>query len=346
MAMQSSRCWSSKERVMAALAGQEPDYWPAITPTSVATVESMIATKAYFPAVHLDAHQMASLAAAGHDILGFDTVAPYFSITLEAAALGCSLNWGTLDSMPSITKSPLENLENFRMPPDLLDRPSIKALLEALRLLKKKYGDRVAIVGKVMGPWTLAYHLCGVQNFLLALVLEPDKVKSLLQELLRVPLKLAFAQWEAGADILTWADHATSDLVSASLYTEFLFPLHKKAISALGPERPVILHTCGWALDRLKLFAQTGFTAFHFDSRNPPHEALALTQNKILLIGGVNNPYTLLNGTPEDVQAEITYLWEAGIRLVAPECAVPLRTPNRNLKAIVRTIRKLKGSNL
>lgn len=339
--MESSLSLSSKERVMAALAGEEPDYWPAITPTSVATVESMIATKAYFPAAHLDAYQMACLAAAGHDILGFDTVAPYFSITLEAAALGCSLDWGALDSMPSITQSPLKDLEDFRMPPDLLDKPPIKALLDALRLLKKKYGDRVAIVGKVIGPWTLAYHLCGVQNFLLSLILEPAKVKSFLQELLAVALKVAFAQLEAGADILTWADHATSDLVSAALYAEFLLPLHKKAISILGRERPVILHTCGWALDRLKLFADTGFTGFHFDSRNPPHEALGLAQNKILLIGGLNNPYTLLNGTPEDVQAEITYLWQAGIRLVAPECAVPLRTPNHNLKVIVRTIRKL-----
>ncbi len=40
-----------------------------------------------------------------------------------------------------------------------------------------------------------------------------------------------------------------------------------------------------------------------------------------------------------EVKAEAERLLQAGIQLVAPECAVPLRTPNRNLQAIVRAVR-------
>jgi [methyl-Co(III) methanol-specific corrinoid protein]:coenzyme M methyltransferase len=54
------------------------------------------------------------------------------------------------------------------------------------------------------------------------------------------------------------------------------------------------------------------------------------------LIGNVNNPETLLRGTPASVEAEARYAIEAGVRVIGPECAVPLRTPLENLRAIHR----------
>lgn len=327
------------ERVLAALRGRDVDRLPLITPTSVATVESMTATGAFFPEAHTDPHKMAALAATGHELLGFDTVAPYFSILLEAAALGCTVDWNPVDAMPAIKNNPLQKWDEWRLPPNFLDRQPIKALLTAISLLKKRYGHRVAVVGKVIGPWTLAYHLCGVQNFLLGLVLEPEAVRDLLGRLVAVPLLLAAAEVEAGADVLTWADHATGDLVSATAYREFLLPLHQRAVKALPADVPVILHTCGRVTDRLGYFTQTGFTAFHFDSRNPPSELLILANGRLTLVGGINNPQTLLNGRVAEVKVEVERLLKAGIRLVAPECAVPLRTPNQNLKAVVQAVR-------
>jgi [methyl-Co(III) methanol-specific corrinoid protein]:coenzyme M methyltransferase len=46
--------------------------------------------------------------------------------------------------------------------------------------LRRKYGHYVAIVGKVMGPWTLAYHLYGIQDFLMEIYTEPEKVRDFL----------------------------------------------------------------------------------------------------------------------------------------------------------------------
>jgi [methyl-Co(III) methanol-specific corrinoid protein]:coenzyme M methyltransferase len=53
-----------------------------------------------FPEAHLDANAMADLALAGHEILGFDTVMPEYSVQQEAAALGCEVDWGNRDRMP------------------------------------------------------------------------------------------------------------------------------------------------------------------------------------------------------------------------------------------------------
>jgi [methyl-Co(III) methanol-specific corrinoid protein]:coenzyme M methyltransferase len=53
------------------------------------------------------------------------------------------------------------------------------------------------------------------------------------------------------------------------------------------------------------------------------------------LVGNINNPTTLLRGTPEDVRQQVRYSVKAGVNIIAPECAVPLQTPLRNLRAIV-----------
>ena len=80
---------SPKRRFLSGLFGGRVDRVPVGNPTSLATVELQEATEAWFPEAHLNAETMARLASGGHDILGYDTVMPYFSVEQEAAALGC-----------------------------------------------------------------------------------------------------------------------------------------------------------------------------------------------------------------------------------------------------------------
>lgn len=327
-----------KERALAIIANRCPDRNAVISPTSVATFESMQRTGSYFPYAHIDADKMAALAAAGHTILGFDTITPYFSVHLEAAALGCKVDWGNVDEIPTVVEYPLKDPRGFRIPANFLDQKPIRSLLSAISVLKKAHGHEAAIVGKVIGPWTLAYHLYGVANLLMDVVIEPDRVRELLNSLKDVPLIFAQAQIAAGADVLTWADHVTGDLISPKAYKEFLLPIHRECMAAL-PGIPVVLHVCGNVLDRLHLFADAGFPVFHLDSRNSIREAKRIAGDKMLLCGNVNNPSSLLNGSPEDIKLEVLEIMREGIKLIAPECALPTRVPNCNLIQIVKTAR-------
>ena len=334
-----------KERVIATFNRQPTDRLAVISPTSVATVESMEAVGAAFPDAHTDAKTMAALAATGHDLLGFDNVAPYFSVQQEAAAFGAKMVWGKLDAMPAILSHPFSEPEEFEMPEDFLERPTIKTLLDSIRILRGKYGDEVAICGKVMGPWTLSYNLYGVDDFLTDLVIEPEKAKKFLQAFKVVSITFALAQIEAGADMITWADHATGDMVSAKMYEEFLFPVHKQCMLELKGKMPhkvpIILHTCGKTLDRMPLLALAGFDAFHFDSKNDPAKAIDAVGDNLLLTGGISNVNVLYKGSREDVKNHVTEVVGAGIPLISPECAVPCRVKNENLRAIVETVEEL-----
>ena len=98
---------------------------------------------------------------------------------------------------------------------------------------------------------------------------------------------------------------------------------------------PIVLHVCGNCRDRLELFAQTGVDAYHFEWQVDSKEAVRRIGDKLSLVGNVNNPQALLQGTPEDVYRQARYAIEAGVHIIGPECAIPLTTPIENLRAIV-----------
>ena len=166
---------------------------------------------------------------------------------------------------------------------------------------------------------------------------DPGKAARCLDKLKEVTVLFGQAQIDAGADALTLPDHATGDLVSGAYYRRFLRDLHAELASRLPA--PVILHICGRTLDRMDAIAQTGMAAFHFDSKNPPAAAMEVMGNRIALVGSINCPVTLLRQGPEQVCAEVCRNLDAGVQLIAPECAVPLDTPLENLKEIPRAVR-------
>jgi methylthiol:coenzyme M methyltransferase len=336
-AMPSKKVMAPRERFLAGILGKSVDRTPVGSPTSVATVEQMELTGAFFPKVHQDGAAMAKLASGAHEILDYDAIMPIFSVTQEAAALGCDMDWGTIETMPVAKTHPWSEPGQVRVPEDFLERLPIKAVLDAIQILRHQYGNRVAIVGKVMGPWTLSYHLHGLQDFLVETLLEPEKVRAFLDRLKAIPLLFGNAQVAAGADMLCLADHATGDLVRGTMYRDFLQSIHRELVRDLGC--PVVLHICGDTLDRIGYIAEAGFAAFHFDSKVEAKDAVQAA-GRMSLVGNVNNTELLLRGTPETVEQHARHAVEAGVRVLAPECAIPLRTPLENLKSLHRAVRR------
>lgn len=331
---------NSKERFAAALHGQPVDRPPAGGLTHVVNFELMDMIGVSFPAANIEPEPMAALAAAAHDVLGLDNVMPIFTVSQEANALGCEVDWSNTARMPiPITHPWKDRSVKIALPdgfPDsFIENRYIQCALKALRLLKRHFGDQVFILGKVMGPWTLSFHMWNTQEFLMDTLLDPDRVRRSLDTLKEVPIVFAKAQIDAGADAILWSEHVTGDLVRNTMYRDFLLPLHKELLP-LVPS-PVILHCCGRTLDRIKLFADAGFDMFHFESQVRPADAVAEAAGKLKLAGNINNPVTLFTKGPMQVRLEAQRAIDAGVDIIAPECAIPLQVPVENLKEIVRT---------
>ena len=93
----SGRYMTPKRRFLASLYGGRVDRPAVGSATSVATVELMDEMDASFPEAHLDPKVMARLASGAYEVFNMDNLMPVYSVTQEAAALGCQVNWGAAD---------------------------------------------------------------------------------------------------------------------------------------------------------------------------------------------------------------------------------------------------------
>jgi [methyl-Co(III) methanol-specific corrinoid protein]:coenzyme M methyltransferase len=287
----------------------------------------------YFPRAHLDAGQMAELAAAGYEILVFDTMVPEFSVQQEAAVLSCEIDWGSRDMMPDAKTHPVKSVSDIDIPDNLLEKLSMWVVLEAIALLRREYGDRVAILGRVMGPWTICYHMVRVRDVLIMTVTAPDAVSSFLDAYQKVTIAFANSQLQSGADAIVIRDHAAGDLVSPETCQEFLFPVNRRMLSRIAGV--TILHICGNCGDRIDIIGGEGYDGYHFEWQVDAREVVCIVNGRISLVGNVSDTQAILRGTPADVHAQARYAIGAGVDLLAPECAIPLQTSLDNLKAIV-----------
>ena len=339
-----------RERFVAAIKREPVDRRAVGNITSSATYEQMRRTGHEWPKAHTDAEEIAGLASLSYTDLGYDTVMPYFGLVHGAAALGAPVEWGEdpfVENDGKITSGPRmpackqpphwSGPDEAEIPDDFLDRPEAKAIIDSIKILRKRHPD-ACVVGKVMGPWTLSYHMFGVQDFLLNIILKPDWVRGCLDVLKDASVMFANAQFEAGADVLTLADHSTGDLVRAETYRDFLMPVHREIAPQI--DGPVMLHCCGNTLDRMKYIKEAGFDAFHFAYENDPHKSKQEVGD-FPLVGNVSNIITLMNGDPEAIKAEVKNVYSAGIDVVSPECAVPPQVSDASLKMIADTVLEL-----
>ena len=331
---------TSRERVLAALNGQPVDRTPVANPTNVASVDLMDLVDAPFPDACRDPELAARLAAPGYTELGFDSVMPYFTIIQESSALGCDMQWEDKDNWPTVRmQQPIwKDSRDVRIPSGFLEHRDNITITKSIEILRQELGNDVAIIGKTMGPWTLAYHVFGVENFLLMTVDDPAEVMRILHKLKEISVLFGEAQIAAGVDALTFPDHATGDLVSGEYYRRFLQDIHTEMAEALPV--PLILHICGATLDRMPYIAETGMASFHFDSKNDPQKAMDAVDGKIGLVGNINNPTTLYARGPAEVREEVFKCLDAGVQMIAPECAIPLATKLENLIAIPDAVKE------
>ena len=129
---------SSYNLIMSAMFNGRKGHRPPVgNPTSIVCHGLMDAAGVSFPQAHLNANAMAELALAGHEVLGFDTVMPEFSVQQESAALGCEVDWGSRDRMPDNKNFTHADFSDIVVPHHLLEKPSMKVVLEALSILRR-----------------------------------------------------------------------------------------------------------------------------------------------------------------------------------------------------------------
>lgn len=332
---------NSRERFLAALAGEKPDRTPLAHVAALTTVGLQEATGCTMPAVHHDPEQLARLCAANHEVLRFDAVTFNINYFGEPAALGVEMDWGGPAQLPMYASHPWSRPEDVQIPADLLDRSPVREYLETVRIAKRDYGDRVAVLGKVMGPFSMTQVMHGLENVMLGMIDRADEIRHYLDRAVDVLVRCANAQFEAGIDALAIGEGgAGGNMLSPQMHQAFLTAVHRRMID--GIDGPTIMHICGDITPRLEALARCGLACFNFDWEVDPRRMVEVSRGRFTVMGNVNTT-DLLMAAPEEIERQVVLNLEAGVDIISPGCAISPQCPNGNLLAMSRAIERWHG---
>lgn len=223
---------------------------------------------------------------------------------------------------------------------------------ETIKYVKERVGDNVAIHSEVFSPFSQFLELLGYREGLLALKIDPSKVKECLQALSAGTSTLALLQASHGVDaVLISSAFSGAGFISPAHYREFVLPYEKIVIENLKAhyDIPVYTHVCGKIGDRLELIAETGTDGI--DTLDPPPlgnvelaEAKKRVGNKLFLKGNIDPVNTILYGTPEKVLEEakkcIDVASRGGGYILSTACSVPPHSPPENIIMLYEAVER------
>jgi len=332
------------DKLMAILTGNKDDVdgIPCVNSASVATVEFMKATDAYWPIAHRDPVKMAKLGSAAHRLCGLDNVTVPFCMTIEAEALGApivfhedTIKW------PSIREFKVKDVSDLRTPQDVSEAGRVPVVTEAIRLLKKEFDQQVPVNVYMVPPFTsISSYLVDSITFLKWLRTAPERVHQFLQHSLDVYVEIANLYRDAGADVITFHEMgASTDNISPKHFDEFVKPYLNKMIQRTKP--PVILNICGSALPIIDKMIECGASAIAVDERTPINKAREIvdkTKQRYPIIGNVPAYSVIHLGPPEKINTSVRKAIEDGVDAVAPGCDFWLETPIEHVKIFVNAV--------
>lgn len=325
---------------MKAINLKKVDRSPVTCANQTATVEQMDSLGVFWPEAHRDPIKMAQLAAAAWEQTSLEGAGVPFCQTVEAEIFGCEIKWGKKKTdIPQAPFKCYKSPDGVKVPENILEKGRIPTVLRALEILEERYGDEIPIFGHVIGPFSLAAHLAGMEKIMVTIFKNPEVVNEFTNLGIDIIAEYGNAMFDHGADVVVIENmFASVDIMGPRGYAQVAAPYDKYLVNKL--KGPTILHVCGNGTLIIEDMIRTGATCISIDSRTDAKKSVIAAKRKAAILGNVDTLKTLAYGTPEGVKTDTLRALEAGIDIIAPGCAVSPLTPNRNLKAMVETAKQ------
>jgi len=334
----------SYDRVMLMLHGKrdEVNRVPCINSVGTYTMDFMKVYDAYWPYAHKDSEKMARLASAAHTLCGLDNVSLPFDMTVEAEALGATVDFheNTL-KWPSIRKFIAKEVSDLSFPKDVSKTGRIPTIVKAIKILKREFEGKVPVNAFIAPPFTsISSYVVDTITFLKWLRTDPNKVHALLKGAVGLYAEIARLYQDAGADVITLHEMGGStDNISPMHFDEFVKPYLKEILASL--KVPTILNVCGSALPIIGKMLECGTNAIATDERtsiSKVKEVLKNAGSNRVVIGNIPAYAIIHKGPVEAIRDAVKKAIEEGTDMVAPGCDFWLETPTEHVKAFVDAV--------
>ena len=227
--------------------------------------------------------------------------------------------------------------------PDPKKAPRFQVYLECCRRLKSEITD-ISIGGMMLGPWSTAGLMRGVENLIYDTVDTPDFVHELMRFTTELTKRYGSAVRESGVGLSMADPSAGCSLISPKVYREFVKPYHEDIIQYFKERKTWIsLHICGYVDPIMEDLAALGTGSISIDGPSSLQKMVEASQRKVAIIGNVPTEL-FLEGTKEQIEEAVKNCIDIAAKesgyVLCSGCSIPFNAPVENVNWFVEAAHK------
>ena len=294
---------------------------------------------------YTDGEIMARAQIAAIEEYGHDAISIFSEVGIIAEALGSKFDYPNDDlpilRIPALSYQPIEELEIS----DPRSDGRLPVYLEAINYVYRAVGDRIPILAYIPAPFTTGMMLSEPEKFLAQTIREPNKVKKIMDKALDAAIKFSYEIIDAGGLPMIVDPLASSSVISPRIFKEFVLPYEQDLIKFLHRyDLDIILHICGETEPILDLLPETGADLISLDRVDLSTVVKTLSE-KMRIVGNFDTS-DLAMLKPERISQKVKDMVARGRKstkgyIVATGCEVPIRTPQENIKAFIKSAKEV-----
>lgn len=330
------------QRVMTTLAHREPDRVPLfLLATLHGARELGLSIEAYFSRAEHVVEGQIRLA----QRYGGDCVNPFFHAALEHEAWGGDVIFHP-DGPPNAGAPVIQRPEDIDrlVPPRVADCPGLQRNLEAMRGLKAWAGERMPLIGTVVGPFSLPVMQMGFGAYLDLMHEQPERFERLMALNEAFCVDWGNAQFAAGATALCYFDPVSSPtIVPREVYQRTGHRVARRVMQRL--KGPTATHLAsGRSAGILDDLVATGTAAVGISVLEDLAAYKRAAAGRIAVIGALNG-VEMRRWTLEQADAEVRRHIQAlapggGFILSDNHGEIPWQVSDEVLEAVAEAVRR------
>jgi uroporphyrinogen decarboxylase len=274
----------------------------------------------------------------------YDAVFSVMDVNVETEAVGSILRYPR-NQYPVIERHALSqgNWDGLAIP-DPKRAGRMPQMLKALAILRHELGDEVAVVGCILGPFTLTTQLLGLERTLYLALDDPSRLAQLMDFATEVVIRFGQAQLQAGAHLPVVFDPSASPaVIPPAFFREFELPRLQRVFQALSEAGALAnwLHIAGPVAPILPYYAKAGVDIANFDYMVSTAEARG--RLPVTCFDGNIKSLLFVEGTPAEVETEAVNLLHAFCDrrgfILSSGCEIPPEAKPENVAALAKAPR-------
>lgn len=295
-----------------------------------------------------DPKVLADAQIASYRRFGYDSIRIFTDLFTYAEAMGATIvapedNTVDLDQ-PAIVK--MKDVDSIQ-PADPYKDGRLPVQVEAMKRLVDSVGDEIGCSVGVIGAFTNAFFLLGVEQTLKAIRKDPETVHKLSRVSLETAKRYAEAAINLGLTPAISEPMSSCTVVSPKVFREFSLPYLKELVEFIRSKgKGTVIHICGQTDKIWNDLADMGIAGMSIDNVASVKACKEAIGDRTKILGNVDPGGIMYLGTPDEVRLKTLECIRDGYDspkgyMPMSGCSLPVESPFANIDEMLNTVREV-----